>query len=85
MEVVQGIHRVDGTRGGNVYLLVDSDSLTLVDAALPFNAGKIRRYIESIGRTVSDVRQVVLTHSHPDHTGSIRRLVRRFGGRGPRP
>ncbi len=74
MEVVPGIHKVDGTWGGNVYLLVDSDSLTLVDAALPFNAGKIRRYIESIGRTVSDVQQVVLTHSHPDHTGSIRAL-----------
>ncbi len=71
MEVVPGIHKVDGTWGGNVYLLVDSDSLTLVDAALPFNAGRIRRYVESIGRAVSDVRQVVLTHSHPDHIGSI--------------
>ena len=79
MEVVPGIHKVDGTRGGNVYLLADADSLTLVDAALPFNAGKIRRYIESIGHTVSDVHQVVLTHSHPDHTGSIRAL---FGDSG---
>ena len=79
MEVVPGIHRVDGTWGGNVYLLIDADSLTLVDAALPFNAGRIRRYIESIGRAVSQVRQVVLTHSHPDHTGSIRSL---FGDSG---
>ena len=47
MEVVPGIHKVDGTWGGNVYLLADSDSLTLVDAALPFNAGRIRRCIES--------------------------------------
>ena len=53
MEIVPGIHKVDGTWGGNVYLLAGSDSLTLVDAALPFNAGKIRRYIESIGRTLS--------------------------------
>ena len=74
MEVVPGIHKVDGTWGGNVYLMVDSDSLTLVDAALPFNAGRIRRYIESMGRSVSDVRQVVLTHSHPDHIGSIQSL-----------
>ena len=79
MEVVPGIHRVDGTWGGNVYLLAGADSLTLVDAALPFNAGRIRRYIQSMGRAVSEVRQVVLTHSHPDHTGSIHAL---FGGSG---
>ncbi len=79
MEIVPGIHMVDGVYGGNVYLLADPDSLTLVDAALPFNTGRIRRYIESMGRAVSDVRQVVLTHSHPDHTGSIRAL---FGDSG---
>lgn len=79
MEVVPGIHRVEGTWGGNVYLLAGADSLTQVDAALPFNAGRIRRYIRSMGRTVSEVRQLVLTHSHPDHTGSIRSL---FGDSG---
>ncbi len=79
MEVVPGIHRVDGTWGGNVYLLDGVDSLTQVDAALPFNGGRIRRYIRSVGRAVSDVRQLVLTHAHPDHTGSIHSL---FGDSG---
>ena len=79
MEVVPGIHKVDGTWGGNVYLLDGGDSLTQVDAALPFNGRRIRRYIRSMGRTVSDVRQLVLTHAHPDHTGSIHSL---FGDSG---
>ena len=79
MEVVPGIHKVDGTWGGNVYLLDGGDSLTQVDAALPFNGRRIRRYIQSMGRTVSDVRQLVLTHAHPDHTGSIHSL---FGDSG---
>ena len=51
MEVVPGIHKVDGTWGGNVYLLVDEDSLDLVDAALPFNAGKILHYIDHLAET----------------------------------
>ena len=33
MELVPGVHLVEGTRGGNVYLLVEDDGLALVDAA----------------------------------------------------
>ena len=54
MEVVPGIHKVDGTWGCNVYLLVDEDGLDMVDAALPFNAGRILRYIDHLGRDPSE-------------------------------
>jgi len=77
LEVVPGIHKIDGTWGGNVYLLVDEEGLALVDAALPFNAGKILRYIERLGRAPSELRYVVLTHAHPDHTGTISTLLKR--------
>ena len=68
MEVVPGIHKVDATWGGNVYLLVEEEGLTLVDAALPGNAGKILHYIEGLGREPSELRYVLLTHAHPDHS-----------------
>ena len=71
MEVVPGIHKVDGTWGGNVYLLLDDEELVLVDAALPFNGGRILRYIQRLGREPSELRSIILTHSHPDHTGTI--------------
>lgn len=67
---------VDGTWGGNVYLLLDDDGLALVDAALPGNAGKVLRYIRSLGRDPADLRYVVITHAHPDHTGTIPSLLR---------
>ena len=38
MEVVPGIHKVDGTPGGNVYLLLDEDGLVLVEAGAKANA-----------------------------------------------
>ena len=77
MEVVPGIHKIDGTWGGNVYLLVDDDGLDLVDAALPFNTGKILRYINRLGRDPSELRYLILTHAHPDHTGTIPNLSSR--------
>lgn len=52
MEVVRGIHRVDGTLGGNVCLLLDDAGLTLVDAALPGNGERILRYIVGLGRAL---------------------------------
>ena len=75
MEIVPGIHRVDGTWGGNVYLLLDDHRLTLIDAALPGNTGKILRYIQSLGRNPTELRQLILTHAHPDHTGAIPSLL----------
>ena len=77
MEVVSGIHKVDGPWGGNVYLLADEDGLALVDAALPFNEGRILRYIERLGRKPTELRYIVLTHAHPDHTGNIPALAKR--------
>lgn len=77
MEIVPGIHRVDGTWGGNVYLLLDDHELTLIDAALPGNTGKIIRYIESLGRSPTELRHLILTHAHPDHTGTIPSLLDR--------
>ncbi len=76
MEVVAGVHKVDGTIGSNVYILMDERSLALVDTGLQGNAGKIERYIEGLGRKVSDLRWIILTHGHPDHTGTITALRR---------
>ena len=76
MEVVPGIHKVDGTWGGNVYLMVDDEELALVDAALPFISGRILRYIRRLGRDPSELSHIVLTHAHPDHTGTIPDLLK---------
>ena len=75
MEVVPGIHRLDGTWGGNVSLLEHESGLALVDAALPGNAGKILRYIRQLNRDPGELRYIVLTHAHPDHTGTIPALL----------
>ncbi|MBI4199838.1 MAG: MBL fold metallo-hydrolase [Chloroflexi bacterium] len=83
-EVVPGVHRVDGLAGGpraaNVYLLVD-DVLALVDAGLPGNLNGIARYVASLGRGLEDLRFILLTHAHPDHTGGAPALREKTGAR----
>ncbi len=81
-EVAPGVHLIDGLNGGprtpNVYLLADQ-SLALVDAGFPGNLNGIRRYIESVGRRLEELRYILITHSHPDHTGGAAALRARTG------
>ena len=73
-----GVHRVgDGTV--NFYVLVEGTDLALVDAGLPGHYGRLTAMLEGIGRSVRDVRAVLLTHVHLDHVGLAERLRQQAG------
>lgn len=57
----------------NVYV-VESDGVTLVDAGVPWTAGKLRRELRSGGYGVGDIDRVLLTHYDLDHFGGLLRL-----------
>lgn len=70
MEIVPGIHQVDGVNG-NVYLLV-RDGLVVIDTGIPGSGKKILAYIrENLHREPGEIRTVIITHFHLDHTGGI--------------
>ncbi|WP_109699069.1 MBL fold metallo-hydrolase [Chitinophaga deserti] len=64
---------------GNVYelnlgksnaFLIDDEKLTLIDTGEPDSTGLILELLQSIGRGPDDLKNILLTHSHPDHSGS---------------
>lgn len=59
----------------NVWLVREQEGLVLVDAGLPFMAGRILAVIEQLKMPL---RAILLTHGHPDHVGSINKIRRRF-------
>ncbi|MDP6495485.1 MAG: MBL fold metallo-hydrolase [Dehalococcoidia bacterium] len=73
MEIVPRIHHIQKARRPNTYLLVDED-LTLIDAGYPGNGGIVVEYIEGIAWQAEELKPVLITHSHPDHTGSLAEL-----------
>jgi glyoxylase-like metal-dependent hydrolase (beta-lactamase superfamily II) len=75
MEIVEGIHQVDGVNA-NVYLLIDGEELTLVDTGMPKSTKKILNYINKINRQPSNISKILLTHCHIDHVGSAYELKR---------
>ena len=81
MEILPGIHQVPGLKWSNAYLVVEEAGLTLVDAGLPGAWKQIFRYIESIKRSPSELIRVIVTHSHPDHTGPLKKLSQMTGAK----
>jgi len=65
-----GITRL-GDREVNFYLLEDPGGLVLVDGGLPGHLPQLQSYLEGAGRSLDDIRAVLLTHAHPDHTGVV--------------
>lgn len=73
MEILPGVHRVDGIKGSNAVLLLD-EQMAVVDTGFPGNGEVIVDYIESLGRSPRDLRWIVNTHHHFDHSGSALEL-----------
>lgn len=72
--VVPGVYTFTGLMVGRVYLLVEDDGLTLIDASLDTAADRIARQITGAGYTLTDVKRILITHGHFDHVGGVPRL-----------
>lgn len=60
----------------NWYVVEDAGRITLVDAGFPGHFGVFEQGLRSIGRSVSDVVSILLTHAHADHMGFADRVSR---------
>jgi len=59
--------------------LIDAGDLTLIDTGVPGSAPRILAALPGLGRRPSDIRHIVLTHCHADHTGSAQALQTETG------
>ncbi|SEO51750.1 MBL fold metallo-hydrolase [Mucilaginibacter sp. OK283] len=50
--------------------IIDNDGLTLVDTGFPGSEKKIFDALSEIGKRPIDIKQIILTHLHPDHAGA---------------
>jgi glyoxylase-like metal-dependent hydrolase (beta-lactamase superfamily II) len=78
MKLAPGLHRI-GSDIVAVHLVVTDDGITVIDAGLPGHWRELTAELVALGRTVDDIRGVVLTHGDVDHIGFAERLRRDHG------
>ena len=76
-QIVPGVYQISPSYY-NVYL-IDSDELILVDVGDPNSANAIQNAVWSIGKQMTDIRHILLTHCHRDHAGGLAKIKRMTG------
>src|SRR4051794_29788848 len=71
-EIAPGLHRVELGPDGfvNAYIIETEGQLTLFDSGFPGDGETLVACIESLGYAPGDLKSIVLSHAHMDHSGS---------------
>ena len=72
-QIAENVFAFTGTET-NWIIVQEGTELTLVDAGWHGNIKEVESSIRSLGRRPQDVRVVLLTHAHADHTGALNYL-----------
>jgi glyoxylase-like metal-dependent hydrolase (beta-lactamase superfamily II) len=65
----------------NVFVIVHEAELTLIDAGYPRNWPKVEQAIRGLGHRPDQVKDILVTHLHSDHTGGLADAQRATGAR----
>jgi metallo-beta-lactamase class B len=79
-KVIGNIYYV-GTLGLASYLVTGPEGHILIDTVMPGNTAKITVNIEKLGFKLSDIKFLVNTHAHLDHTGGFAGLKEATGAK----
>ena len=75
MEIAPGIRRI-GNGLANSYVLEEAGEIAIVDTGLPAYWDALPAELAAMGRSLAEVRAVLLTHAHTDHIGFAERMRR---------
>jgi glyoxylase-like metal-dependent hydrolase (beta-lactamase superfamily II) len=77
--VAPGVFAIDGLKMGRSYLVEGAGGIALVDTSTADATAGILRAIDETGHRVEELRAIVATHYHYDHTGNAGVLRERSG------
>ncbi len=86
-EIKRRIHLIEGLTHpfpgvGMVSYIVEEapHDLTLIDACFSADFPQLKEYLHNAGYEISDIKRIVITHIHPNHTQAVNEIKRQSGG-----
>lgn len=77
VEIDPGVHWYSaGVMAGNIYFVQSASSWVLIDTATASQGERIRQAAEALFGAGARPAAILLTHVHPDHSGSALELAR---------
>jgi glyoxylase-like metal-dependent hydrolase (beta-lactamase superfamily II) len=77
-QVTEHVYRI-GAGACSVFLIVLADGLTLIDAGFPGTMALVDEAVRSLGRRPEEIRDILVTHCHPDHAGGLAEVKQATG------
>lgn len=77
-KIIDNVYYV-GTNGLASYLITSPQGHILVDTVMPESTSQIKASIEKLGFKITDIKYLVNTHAHIDHTGGFAELKQASG------
>ena len=81
MEIIPNIHKIDGVRGANCYLISSGPEMVLVDAGMRGSSKIVEKYLKEMGKNLSDIKYIFITHADIDHVGSAAEMKKMTGAK----
>jgi glyoxylase-like metal-dependent hydrolase (beta-lactamase superfamily II) len=80
-EIAPGVHSLGHEKGGHVhaFLLDHGSELSLVDTLFEDDARLVLEAIRRLGRSVTDLKRIAVTHGHRSHLGGVAALKQASG------
>ena len=70
-----------GTEGLASYLITSPQGHVLVDMVMPESTSLVKANIEKLGFKITDIKYILNTHAHIDHTGGLAEIKKASGAR----
>ena len=85
VEIKPGVHLIDDLThplpgvGMVSYIVEATHDLTLIDTCFSADLPKLEEYLHNAGYEMSELKGIVITHLHSDHTQAVNEINRRSG------